>query len=220
MKGLLIKDFRLMKGQVKTIVFVVAIAVLFSLPTGNYQFFLAYLTLFSITFCTGTISYDEFDKGYSYLFTLPISRKGYVREKYILGLIMVTLSCGGGTLLTLLQSVLRPDDLLNPAELFVEVSAIWLLGYVALACMLPTYLKFGAEKGRMVSFLVYLGIGAVVVGPILFARKIGVNFSVLTRSLRRVPLAVWAAATALLALALLLAVSVAVSCRIMERKEF
>ena len=49
----------------------------------------------------GTLSYDEFDRGYSFLFTLPVSKRGYVKEKYVLGLLF----CGGIWLLSVLGSL-------------------------------------------------------------------------------------------------------------------
>lgn len=43
-------------------------------------------------FSLSTISYDEFDNGNAFLFSLPITRKGYVIEKYIFGIMLGVIS--------------------------------------------------------------------------------------------------------------------------------
>lgn len=221
MSGLLIKDFRLLRGQVKSsFLYVIVIGVMFTFFTGNYQFWATYITIFIVSFCVGTVSYDEFDKGYAYLFTLPVSRRGYVREKYLFGMIMVTASCAlslalGGTvqLLRVQKEPVRPADMLYLAPV------ILLLGFVMLAVLLPVYLKYGAERGRMVILLVYLGIAVAVLGPLYLMQKAGIDPKTLDRELENMPRAVLAGAAALF-LALLFAGSLAVSYHIMERKEF
>ena len=66
MKGLLIKDIRLMKGQ-STIL--LALLILVAVFTGvvsdvSPSFVVAYITIFLSIFVASTISYDEYDHGY------------------------------------------------------------------------------------------------------------------------------------------------------------
>ena len=42
-----------------------------------------YVTFIFTLFTVSTISYDEYDNGYPFLFTLPITRRQYVNEKYV-----------------------------------------------------------------------------------------------------------------------------------------
>ena len=42
-------------------------------------------TIVTAIFAITTISYDEFDNGLAFLMTLPVTRKQYVAEKYLLG---------------------------------------------------------------------------------------------------------------------------------------
>ena len=82
MKGLLIKDFQLMKNQGKILIAILVVIAAFGIiADGNSSFLTAYITIFLALFTTSTISYDEYDSGYLFLFTLPISRRGYVTEK-------------------------------------------------------------------------------------------------------------------------------------------
>ena len=48
---------------------------------------MSYCTLLMSFFTASTISYDEFNHGFFYLFSLPVSRKGYVAEKYLFGVL-------------------------------------------------------------------------------------------------------------------------------------
>ena len=97
MSGLLIKDFRLLLQRKQSMVLLLVLAVALNWTMGeSNSFIMGYLPLISLIFATGTISYDEFDNGYSFLLTLPITRRQYVLEKYLLcfvtGLIGVVLA--------------------------------------------------------------------------------------------------------------------------------
>lgn len=87
MAGLLEKDIRLLWGTKQTLVilFAIAVAVTFS---GNGNFIIGYLPFVVEMIAISTIAYDEMDHGYQFLLTLPINKKTYVREKYLL--------CAGG----------------------------------------------------------------------------------------------------------------------------
>ena len=87
MACLLEKDIRLLWGTKQTLVilFAIAVAVAFS---GNGNFIIGYLPFVVEMIAISTIAYDEMDHGYQFLLTLPINKKTYVREKYLL--------CAGG----------------------------------------------------------------------------------------------------------------------------
>lgn len=89
MRGLLIKDLRLMLGQKRFFILFVFIAVMlnFNSDSGS-AFVIGYMTFVCSVFVLSTISYDEDQNGYSFLMTLPVLRKTYAREKYVFGLLM------------------------------------------------------------------------------------------------------------------------------------
>ena len=91
MKGLLTKDFRILAGQKRYFTIVILIALIFLCSGQPAQIIVGYCTMFGMLFTVNTISYDEFDHGYLFLFTLPVTRKDYVLEKYVFMLL-----CGGG----------------------------------------------------------------------------------------------------------------------------
>ena len=88
MKGLLIKDFKLMKEQKNFLLIILIITIGMSLFTNDLSFALGFLTFIVSLFSLSTTSYDEFDNGNAFLFTLPITRSKYVIEKYYLSMIL------------------------------------------------------------------------------------------------------------------------------------
>ena len=82
MRGLLEKDIRLLMHSKQTFVCFIALAVVLGVAQKS-TLMLGYLTFFISAILVSTLSYDEMDHGFAFLFTLPINRKIYVREKYV-----------------------------------------------------------------------------------------------------------------------------------------
>ena len=85
MKGLLIKDFKLMKMQKNFFIMIVVISFVVSLLTEDVTFMLGFISFITSLFTISTISYDEFDNGNAFLFTLPIDRKNMQQKSMCLG---------------------------------------------------------------------------------------------------------------------------------------
>lgn len=144
MKGLLVKDFLLMIKSKKVILFMLFIGIIggindISFATGYILMVLAILSL-------STISYDEANHGLKTLFTLPISKMDYVKEKYLFSLIITGI---GFVFVTILGYFSKSD--------FMETLAILSTALFLLAISLPFQLKEGNEKGRIVLFVVVFG---------------------------------------------------------------
>ncbi|MBR5794701.1 MAG: ABC-2 transporter permease [Erysipelotrichaceae bacterium] len=87
MKGLLVKDLRLLLSQSRF--YIILLIVLFVSGTSTQATFVSgYIAVVFPMFAVSTISYDEYDNGNAFLFTLPFSRKEYVLAKYIFGLLL------------------------------------------------------------------------------------------------------------------------------------
>ena len=143
MKGLLVKDFLLMMKSKKVILFMLFIGIIggindISFATGYILMVLAILSL-------STISYDEANHGLKTLFTLPISKSDYVKEKYLFSL-MIT---GIVVFVTILGCFSKSG--------FMETLIILSTALLLLALSLPFQLKEGNEKGRIVLFVVVFG---------------------------------------------------------------
>ena len=71
MKGLLIKDLKLMKNQKSFFVIMAFVGMIFLITWEKPYFAISYITMMFSMFALTSFSYDEFDNGAVYLFTLP-----------------------------------------------------------------------------------------------------------------------------------------------------
>ena len=112
----------------------------------NISFAAGYILMFLAILSLSTISYDEANHGLNTLFTLPISKMDYVKEKYLFSLIITGI---GFVFVTILGYFSKSD--------FMETLAILSTALFLLAIYLPFQLKEGNEKGRIVLFVVVFG---------------------------------------------------------------
>ena len=152
MKGLIIKDFKLLMMQKSFFITLAIVAIFFGITTDTI-FVIGFLTMICSMFSLSTISYDEFDNGNAFLFSLPITRKGYVIEKYIfgimLGVISLILSTIIACILTLFLNSTVTNDLFLVALIYIPIVL------VLQSLMLPLQIKFGSEKSRVAMFIVF-----------------------------------------------------------------
>lgn len=215
MAGLLEKDIRLLWGTKQTLI--ILFAILFAVAfLGNGNFIIGYLPFVTGMIASSTIAYDEMDHGYQFLLTLPINKRTYVKEKYLLCVTAAVAAWVIAVCLYLVKEVVRgipvvlADDMLTAA---VILSIILLINFF----MIPAQIKFGSEKSRIVT----LGMmGVIVAIACLCEEVIGIerlnqaltvidnmNVAVMTGSIIGITL-------------LALFISYQISRRIMEKKEF
>jgi len=122
MKGLLVKDLCLLKNQKKLIPIVVILAAWFTAFHMD-SFAFTYMGLMATIIAIGTSSYDEYDRGFTYLFTLPFSRKTYVREKFLLGFLLLAAGMALAFLCVGAAALLRPGTIDGGEALAAAVSS-------------------------------------------------------------------------------------------------
>lgn len=218
MKGLLIKDFRLLSGQKKFFLVLLIVAVCFILTGQDAMFVIAYATMICTFFTSSTVSYDEFNNGNIFLFTLPFSRKEYVLEKYLFGM----LNGGAAWLVTTIIGAAvtyykAPDT--QMVEWFFTVVIYISIMILLLTFSMPIELKFGAEKGRIANIAVLLIMFVVFMGVIEIVKKLNLDTSKAETILNGLGLPQIALLCVGVSLLLML-VSIAISNRIMEKKQF
>ena len=144
MKGLLIKDFLLMKNYKQVMLFMLIIGIFVAM--NDISFASGYILVFVSILSMSTITYDEANHGLNTLFTLPISKSDYVKEKYLFSLIITGI---GFVFVTILGCFSKSG--------FMETLIILSTALLLLALSLPFQLKEGNEKGRIVLFVVVFG---------------------------------------------------------------
>lgn len=219
MIGLLIKDWKLLKNQGRYFFSILTIAMV-CLIMGSVEyapFATSYITFLFAYFTLSTISYDEYDNGMGFLLTLPVSRRTYVSEKYLLTVFLT----GGAWLLSVGINLIFLFSLDRSGDAFWEMlcmEPVFLPVVLAfLSVSLPLFLKFGPEKGRVVSFGI-IGI-ATLAAFILLKMGIGISkMKVLDSVLLGQPLLILG--ICILSSALFVGISYVISVKLMMKKEF
>ncbi len=218
MKGLLIKDFKLLKGQKQFFTSVLIVMTVFLMTSNNLSFVISYITVMMGMLTLTTISYDEHENGMGYLFTLPVSRKGYVREKYLFGIMTTLPVLAVVSAIAFLVSGIRHIDF-TVEEWGGAIMGSMLIVTMMLSLLIPIELKFGAERSRIAMTLVFGGAFAVVYIVAKASEFLGIDWKIWLDRLNGLDLpVVWGAFAVICGGAL--AISYLFSLRFLMRREF
>ena len=217
MKGLLIKDFKLMKCQRNFMILIAVIAVGMAASAQDSSFIIGYMTFIGSLFTLSTISYDEFDNGNAFLFSLPITRNDYVFEKYSFGLVCGTCSWLFGTLTVIIANVTKNNTPVS--DIWVAALMILPIMIFLLAIMIPFQLKFGGEKGRIA---IIGGVGLIFIICVISVKIASFfNIDLIARfnNLPAISINMFSGILIIIA-AIVLVISSKISMTIMNKKEF
>lgn len=219
MMGLLVKDLCLLKEQRQTAILLVMwlLMVVFDASFfGDPSFMLGFLSFLGAIIAISTISYDEYDNGYPFLFTLPVRRRTYAAEKYVFSIFLMSVFWGVGMIVGLIKGSMG----LGGITVEEIAAGAWMLlyVYVLIALMIPIYLKFGGEKARVVIILFVLALFAIIGGLFNVMSVDGGVPGTMTWLLEQSQAVLLG--TGLVISVVLLLVSYGVSVRILRKKEF
>lgn len=213
MKGLLIKDFKLLKNRgIFFLIFIVGYTV-FQIGTFNGAWAVGFATLMIAIFSLTTITYDEYENGMPFLFTLPIRRIDYVREKYAFGFLITTVTwIIMGTVYFLFDTLMWSNGSGNFGD-ELSFCVTYLIGiYFIISLQIALKLKF-AERSGIIMMIVAVII-SVFFSIAYIEFETGVSFMELNLSWNTV------AAVGVIVLFALMFVFYRWSVRIMEKREF
>lgn len=153
MKALFIQDFRYMLTQKSFLVLIALVGIVLALTQNdNYIFVIGYLGFMGMITGMMSVTMDDQSNGLTFLFSLPIDRRVYVREKYCFIVLMGVLFGSVATALCLLFRVFA--DYKAPLdEILATAFGTFFVMLLFVAIMLPLQLKFGAERARLASFI-------------------------------------------------------------------
>ena len=197
MKGLLIKDFRLLKGQV---------------------YFLLIVTVCVIVFMIN--GSEAFGVAYAFLFTLPITKKDYVKEKYLFAGILLLIGLIVSMIMWYITAVIKTGNIAWDDWMSCCIGGVT-AGLMMVAVALPAQLKFGPERGRIA--LVTIVLLAVALGILMQEFTKGTKFAqsakrilnqidkLGTKGILGVIVIIWV---------IVGVISMIISMRVMEKREF
>lgn len=218
MRGLLTKDFLTIKNQGKSMILILAIGIIMIISGMNKTFVIGYLTFIASTFAISTLSYDEYDHGYPYIFILPIERKEYVVEKYLFSAMLSIAGWFGSGVIIVGVSAIRGEQIWS-RDFGLQMLVMLLINLVYLEFLIPIRLKYGAEKGKIMNFIILGAVFLVAMGIQFLMKHNQGLLDAVERMIRSLQPAVACILTGMLILAAGLG-SFCCSKKIMERMEF
>ncbi len=144
MNGLFEKDLRLILRRKLTVVVLLMILIVMGLSSDNL-FLTGYGTAIAGFLAMGTVSCDEADNGFAFLFTLPVTRRQYVTEKF--SFIGACTLVGWLTSLVVASAVSAIRDTgYGVSGQIPENAAILFVVFAMIAISTTIQMKFGVEK--------------------------------------------------------------------------
>ena len=215
MLGLLVKDLRLALTRKYALLIILVIALIMGTSMEG-PFIIGYVTMIALMLAVGTIIYDEMDNGYDFMMTMPLTRKTYVREKYLFCLLSALVAWLVGAILTCAAYIIRQNTSALLEDIPISLVLIPVL-FILPAVMIPLQLKLGAERSRIATYIIF----GFIAGLIFMGKKL-LDESDLTPEIETTLNSISSVALiAIIAFCLLVAfISYLCSVRIMMKKEF
>lgn len=213
MKGLILKDLYTLKKQFWFVIFYCILFAVYGVILKNTGMYTTMITLFLAIFPVTSVSYDERAGWDGYSVVLPVKRSEIVKSKYYLGYLFIIPT----SIISLLINIIAERKI--NADILIDslFSIIFALSSAAImmAVLFPFMFKFGSEKGRIIIILVALLVGGFFGAVfVLYNLKDVISFQIFQLSLHAI------AIIALILAVILSFVSILISIRIYEKKEF
>lgn len=219
MKGLFIKDIRLIANQKRFLILYLAVALILSFSMDS-SFIVSYVPMMAMLLVLSTISYDYNDNGMSFIMTLPNKPGDYAVEKYIFSASGVTFMWLVSMVLQFVSFMIQKTEYVL-SEVILTDALMLPMFLLIIAIMIPIELKYSPEKGRTVLFIIFGIVMIAVIAGKGLVEKIGgvgdvMELFVKLQNMSPVVLIIAAYAVCLIALS----ISMVSTIRIMQNKEF
>lgn len=162
MKGLLLKDFYMIKKYFRFYLILIPVFLVASFFSDDGTGFVAcYPMILLAMIPMNLLAYDEGFKWDRYCAALPCSRAAQVSAKYVVMLCIFALVFVLSALVQILRIVSNGGDF---AGFDFMLAVLFSLGTISPAISMPIIYKFGVSKGRVVSIAVFALLVAVSTG--------------------------------------------------------
>lgn len=153
MKGLLLKDWYMMKKYCKAYLLIAAVFVALSLADNENMFFVFYPCLLCGLIPTNLLGYDEQSRWVAYSGTLPYTKAQIVSAKYLIGLsaqaaVLIVTGIAQGIKMYMGGAFVLDD--------FIALMLLMLtMATLVSSISLPFIFKLGVEKGRTAYYVMF-----------------------------------------------------------------
>lgn len=164
MTGLIVKDFCTLKKQMKIYIVFLAFYAIYGIAVKKSSMFLGMCSMLSMILPISTFSWDEYVKWDKYAMALPLSPKLIVLSKYIVALLLETITIIIGLPLIIMIEFTKGD--VHLFESLITCLVIVSVGIIFYSIFLPNIYYFGVEKARII-LLILIAIPSVLIFLIL-----------------------------------------------------
>lgn len=176
MKGLLLKDFYMMKRYCRSYLLIVAVFIAFSLASNDNLFFVFYPCLLCGMIPVNLLGYDERSRWMQYSATLPYTKGQIVSCKYVIGLMAQAAMLIATGIAQAVRMSISGTFQLN--DYIVLMLMVLMMATITSSLSLPFIFKLGIEKGRAAY---YVMIGVVVIGSAVASGMSGADLHTKTQ---------------------------------------
>lgn len=146
MKGLLLKDWYMMKKYCRSYLFIAVVFIAVSLVSNDNMFFVFYPCLLCGMIPVNLLGYDERSRWVQYSGTMPYTKTQIVSGKYLIGLLaQLTMLIVTGVVQAV-KMMVAGDFILG--DFAVLILLMFIVSTLTSSISLPFIFKLGVEKGR------------------------------------------------------------------------
>lgn len=168
MMGMVYKDFLVQRKQlgyyIAFFIMYTVLAVMEIMPTAIMY---TMTVLIGMLVPMSTFAYDDLARWNKYAAATPAGRRGVVAGKYVFSLLAVLLAAAFSAVLVVAVLMLKPE-LGAVDEMLIGLLTCTLISILIDAVILPVFIKFGSEKSRVISIIIFVAIfgGILLLGQL------------------------------------------------------
>lgn len=168
MMGMVYKDFLVQRKQlgyyIAFFIMYTVLAVMEIMPTAIMY---TMTVLIGMLVPMSTFAYDDLARWNKYAAATPAGRRGVVAGKYVFSLLAVLLAAAFSAVLVVAVLMLKPE-LGALDEMLIGLLICTLISILIDAVILPVFIKFGSEKSRVISIIIFVAIfgGILLLGQL------------------------------------------------------
>ena len=149
MKGLILKDLYNISHNAKSLFFTLIFLSICLIPSSGASGFAITTTIIFSMMTLTTFSLDERSKWAKYALIMPVTRKDYVKAKFVVNFIFSLAGTVIGSIIACIGEIVKGT--FEPVTLLVCCGMGLCLGVFFGSLFIPLIIKWGTEQARMVS---------------------------------------------------------------------
>jgi hypothetical protein len=159
MLGMIKKDIFMIRNNLKTLLLAIIIYFFYTMMFDMDMSFI--LPFMIMMICISTFSYDDYNNWHSFATTLPKGKINIVKSKYITTIVLTIIATIISMIVTCIISNFKTT--VNFSDAISSISGYLFAIFILVSILFPFLFKYGAEKGRIVMFILGMGIFAVFI---------------------------------------------------------